>query len=193
LTASAQHRSGKLIIVSAPSGTGKTTLCNRLLEDFKNRLMLSVSCTTRSPRKGDQHGRDYFFISKDEFKDKIDKKAFAEWAEVHGNFYGTLKETIQNCWANGQSVLLEIDVQGAASLKKTYPDRYFSAFIQPPNLEELERRLRGRGTDSEEVIQRRLKNARDEISRAGEFDKVITNDNLERAYTELKGYVTAHV
>jgi guanylate kinase len=183
----------KLIIISAPSGAGKSTLCNQLLKDFEKRLVLSVSCTTRTPRPGDLHGREYYFISAEEFQKKIQANAFAEWAQVHGNYYGTLKSTIADCWAKGQSVLLEIDVQGAANLRKTYPARCFSVFVTTPNMEELEKRLRGRGTDSEETIQRRLKNAREEMTRVSEFDHVLVNDEFKGAYGQLKKWVEAHV
>lgn len=183
----------KLIILSAPSGAGKTTLCQRLLQEFSGRLLPSVSCTTRQPRKGEIAGVHYHYISEEEFKSKIEKKDFAEWARVHNHLYGTSKSAINTIFSKGQSVLLEIDVQGAESLRSTYPGQYFSIFISPPSMEELERRLRARGTDSEETIQRRLNNARHEISRSSEFDLIIINDDFEKAYSTLKAHISKQV
>jgi guanylate kinase len=178
----------RLIVVSAPSGAGKTTLCQRLLRDF-SQLRLSVSCTTRAPRGQEKHGQDYFFLSKDEFKAKIAAGDFAEWAEVHGNFYGTLKSTIEQNLRAGLSVLLDIDVQGAASLRKAFPKEAVTIFVSPPSLDELEKRLRSRGTDSEESVARRMANARREMQEAPHFDRVILNDQLERAYSELHTFI----
>ncbi len=178
-----------LIIVAAPSGAGKTTLCSRLLSDFKNQITLSISTTTRSPRPGEVNGREYHFTSRDEFQAKVEAGRFAEWAEVHGSFYGTSKDTLEGSFSKGLSVLLDIDVQGAASLRTAYPGQTFSVFISPPNLQILEQRLRGRGTDSEEVIQKRLRNARSELARAPEFSKILINDDIDRAYSELKGWL----
>lgn len=181
--------SSKLIVISAPSGAGKTTLCQRLLRDFPN-LMLSISSTTRAPRGKEEHGRDYFFLSKEEFKKNIDTDRFAEWAQVHGNYYGTSKDVIEQAFAKGKSVLLDIDVQGAESLRKSYPKHCFTIFISPPNLKELEARLRARGTDSEAIILKRLKNAQSEIAGSAHFDRVVVNDDLERAYAELKNLIS---
>ncbi|HLD99419.1 MAG TPA: guanylate kinase [Bdellovibrionota bacterium] len=178
----------QLIVVSAPSGAGKTTLCNRLLSDFPQ-LTLSISSTTRAPRGQEQDGREYFFLAKDDFEERIRSDRFAEWALVHGNYYGTSKEVIESAFAEGRSVLFDIDVQGAAILRKTYGKDCFLVFISPPSVEALEARLRKRATDNEETIQRRLKNARAEMARTGEFDLVIINDDLERAYLELKNAV----
>lgn len=178
----------RLIVISAPSGAGKTTLCDRLLKEFPT-LTLSISSTTRAPRGQEKHGREYFFLSKDEFQKQIDAGRFAEWAEVHGNFYGTSKKVIEKAFAAGKSVLLDIDVQGAESLKKSYPKEAYLIFISPPSLDVLEKRLRSRGTDSEQSIQKRMKNARDEMSRIPIFHKVVINDELERACSELGGLV----
>ncbi|MGK5086355.1 guanylate kinase [Bdellovibrionota bacterium FG-2] len=178
----------KLIVISAPSGGGKTTLCMHLLRDFPE-LTLSISCTTRAPRGQEKNGQEYFFISRAEFEAKIAQGDFAEWAEVHGNYYGTSKAVFEKTLASHRSVLLDIDVQGASSLKKSYGDRCATVFIAPPNIQELEKRLRNRETDSEETIQKRLKNARIELDRQSEFDYRIVNDTLERAYTELNGLV----
>jgi guanylate kinase len=175
---------GKLLIISAPSGAGKTTLCQRLLQDFPE-LVLSISSTTRAPRGQEKHGREYFFLTKEDFEKAIQAGRFAEWALVHGNYYGTSKDVIDSAFAQGKSVLLDIDVQGAASLKASYPKESHLIFIAPPDLEILEQRLRSRGTDSEETIRKRLKNAREEMARISEFDRMIINDHLEKAYREL--------
>ena len=178
----------RLIVISAPSGAGKTTLCQRLLEDFAQ-LELSISSTTRLPRGAEQDGREYHFLKKDQFETDIATDRFAEWALVHGNYYGTSKDAVERAFAAGKSLLLDIDVQGAASLRKSYPKESYLVFVEPPSLQELEFRLRARGTDSDETIQRRLKNARDEMEHKGEFDAIVVNDALERAYTELKALV----
>ena len=175
-----------LIVISAPSGTGKSTLCTRLLHEKKDVLGLSISTTSRCPRGTELHGKEYFFISQDEFKKKIDEDAFAEWALVHGNYYGTEKKTLENFWREGRHVLLDIDVQGAAKLRQVYATKTLSIFLAPPNLQELERRLRGRGTETEEAIQKRMKNAEVELKRQNEFDQVIVNDDLELSYARLK-------
>jgi guanylate kinase len=179
---------GHLIVVSAPSGAGKTTLCARLLKDLPE-LVLSISSTTRAPRGSEKHGAEYFFLSREEFEKQIQAGRFAEWAVVHGNYYGTSKDAIDRSFAAGKSVLLDIDVQGAASLAKAYPQETYRIFISPPDLGVLEARLRSRGTDSEETIQKRLKNAEEEMKRHPEFDKVVINDQLDRAYNELRTFV----
>lgn len=178
----------KLIVISAPSGAGKTTLCQRLLEDFPQ-LVLSISTTTRPPRGQEKHGREYFFTSKQEFEQMIREGRFAEWALVHGNYYGTSREVIENSFRRGKHVLLDIDVQGAESLRKAYPEQSFTVFISPPSLEVLESRLRGRKTDSEEAIHKRMKNAEQEMKDAPKFHYIIINDDLERAYQELRAAV----
>jgi guanylate kinase len=181
-----------LIVISAPSGAGKTTLCQRLLQDFPE-LSLSISSTTRAPRGAEQHGREYFFLSKEEFEGQIAHGRFAEWAAVHGNYYGTSKDVVEKAFAAGRSVLLDIDVQGSASLRKAYPTECFDIFISPPSLEVLEQRLRARKTDSEETILKRVRNAANEMSRKGEFKAIVVNDDLETAYTELKGLVSTRL
>lgn len=178
----------KLIVISAPSGAGKTTLCRRLLQDFPQ-LELSISWTTRSPRSGERRDMDYFFISEGEFKERIRNGQFAEWAQVHGNYYGTSKEVIDRALESGKPVLFDIDVQGAESLRRAYPAQCVAIFIQPPGLGELEKRLRTRGTDSEETIQRRMNNARSEMAAVKDFHHVIINDSLDRAYAELEEIV----
>ncbi|MGZ3709788.1 MAG: guanylate kinase [Bdellovibrionota bacterium] len=178
----------KLIVISAPSGAGKTTLCQRLLADFPQ-LTLSVSSTTRQPRGAEEHAKEYHFLSTEEFEKQIAAGRFAEWARVHGNYYGTSKDVIDRAFAAGKSVLLDIDVQGAESLRKAYPGATCLIFVSPPSIEELEFRLRARATDSEQSIQRRLTNAREEMARADIFDHVIINDQLDRAYRELAALV----
>lgn len=182
----------QLIVISAPSGAGKTTLCKKLLQDFPE-LVLSISSTTRPPRGNEKNGVEYLFLSKEIFEKEIQSGRFAEWAMVHGNYYGTSKSVIEQAFHAGQSVLLDIDVQGAESLRKSYPNCSLLIFIAPPNMEVLENRLRSRGTDREEVIQRRLHNARTELAKAEIFDHVIINDTLDRAYAELQELVSSHL
>jgi guanylate kinase len=179
----------RLIIISAPSGTGKTTLCARLLKAVP-RLRLSISSTTRPPRGQEQHGTEYFFLTQEQFRAGIEAGEFAEWAEVFGNYYGTSKKMIEGFLALGYAVLLDIDVQGAESLRAAYPGQVLSIFISPPDMATLEKRLRSRGTDSEEQIQKRLRTAAREMAEAPRFDLTIINDDLERAYTELYLAVT---
>lgn len=182
----------RLLVISAPSGAGKTTLCARLLKEF-GQLTLSVSSTTRAPRGQERDGVEYHFLSVDRFQEMIKRGAFAEWALVHGNYYGTSIEVIRNCFAKGQSVLLDIDVQGAEQLRKAFPTECKTVFIAPPSEQILEQRLRARGTDSEESIQKRMKNAREELAESPKFDVVIINDNLERAYSDLRAQVIATI
>lgn len=179
----------RLFVVSAPSGAGKTTLCARLLQDLADQLTLSISSTTRAPRGEERHGREYYFLTRAEFERDIAATRFAEWANVHDNYYGTSRQVIEDAFAAGRHVLLDIDVQGAESLRRAYPAESFTLFIAPPSIEELERRLRARGTDSEETIQKRVRNARAEMAEQAKFDAVIVNSDLERAYLELKALV----
>lgn len=181
--------SGTLFIVAAPSGAGKSTLVNALLEREPD-ISLSVSHTTRPPRTGEQYGRHYYFVERAEFEREVAEGIFLEHAEVHGNFYGTSRTTVQNLLQQGRDVLLEIDWQGAAQIRKAKPD-CVSVFILPPSRTELERRLRGRGSDSAEVIERRLRNSRGEIAHAPEFDYIIVNDRFEEALDGLQAIVRA--
>lgn len=183
-------RKGTVIVVSAASGTGKTTLVKKLMAEFPG-FGYSLSCTTREPRVGEIDGRDYTFLKRDDFIQKRDQGYFAEWAEVYGNFYGSPLQPILDMMERGQDVLLEIDVQGAAQLHLALPQAH-CIFILPPSMEELERRLRTRGTDSDEVIRRRLDNAAKEISEAHWFETWIVNDDLDTAYDALRAaYLTA--
>jgi guanylate kinase len=179
-----------LIVISAPSGAGKTTLCQRLLADFPD-IQLSISCTTRAPRGKEQNGRDYFFLTVEEFEASISRGDFTEWARVHGNYYGTSKKFVEDTLARGQSVLLDIDVQGAESFRRLFPEQSLLIFVAPPSLEVLEQRLRDRGTDSEASIQGRMKNAAEEMARQDLFDHVLVNDDLNDTYRKLSSLVSA--
>ena len=181
--------SGNLFVVAAPSGAGKTTLVRMLLEREAS-VHLSISYTTRSPRPGEQHGREYHFIDTVEFQAMIARHEFLEWAEVHGNFYGTSQKWIADQLAAGRDVLLEIDWQGAQQVRKLFPQA-IGIFILPPSMEELTRRLTGRGTDSADVIARRLAAVQAEMRHVGEFDYVIINDQLAQALEELLAVVRA--
>jgi guanylate kinase len=174
----------KLVVISAPSGAGKTTLCQKLLVDFPE-LRLSISSTTRAPRGTEVHGKEYFFLPRPEFEKKIQAGEFAEWAEVHGNYYGTDQAFIRESFSLGKSILLDIDVQGAKSLSLLHPEDCLLIFIEPPSVAELERRLRSRGTESEENIQKRLKNARTEMLAAPDFHHRVVNDSFDHAYLQL--------
>lgn len=177
-----------LIVVCAPSGTGKTTLLARLKVD-RPQLNWSVSCTTRSIRPGEQDGVDYHYISKADFERRILEGEFIEHALVHSNYYGTSKVFVDQGLALGKALLFDLDVQGSDSMKRIYGEQAKVIFIQPPSLDELERRLRGRATDADHVIKERLNNARKEIARAKDFDYLVTNDDMERAYNELLGII----
>ncbi|CAM2066866.1 guanylate kinase [Sulfidibacter corallicola] len=181
--------SGNIVIVIGPSGAGKSTLLKRLIAE-DDRLVFSVSHTTRPPRAGEVDGKHYFFTDRDHFQRMIDEEAFLEWAEVHANCYGTSKAHIEEQLSQGLDVLLDIDVQGALQIKRQLPSA-IAIFIAPPSYDELQRRLENRGEDSPEVIQRRLNNARSEMTQMERFDYLIVNDNLERCYTELRSLVAA--
>jgi guanylate kinase len=187
--ASAQPPSGTLFVVAAPSGAGKSTLVNALLER-ESAVSLSVSHTTRPPRTGERYGRHYFFVEREEFEREVAEGIFLEHAEVHGNLYGTSRTTVQELLEQGRDVLLEIDWQGAEQIRLSKPD-CVSVFILPPSRIELERRLRGRGSDSAEVIERRLHNSREEISHAHTFDYILVNDVFEQALADLQAIVRA--
>ena len=180
---------GTLFIVAAPSGAGKSTLVNALLEREPS-ISLSISHTTRPPRPGEQYGRHYYFVERAEFEREVAEGIFLEHAEVHGNFYGTSRKTVQDLLQQERDVLLEIDWQGAAQIRNAKPD-CVSVFILPPSRTELERRLRGRGSDSEDVIERRLRNSRGEIAHAHEFDYIVVNDRFEDALDTLQAIVRA--
>lgn len=180
---------GTLFIVTAPSGAGKTTLVSGLLERDPQ-VRLSVSYTTRAPRAGEVNGQHYHFIDVPGFRALRDKGEFLEWAEVHNNYYGTSKRWLEEQIRAGRDILLEIDWQGAQQVRKVFP-KAVGVFILPPSVEELERRLRGRGTDSEDVISRRVLGARGEMRHVAEFDYVIINENLPAAIEDLVAVVRA--
>jgi len=180
---------GNLYVVAAPSGAGKTTLVRLLLEQ-EPAVHLSISFTTRAPRPGEENGREYHFVAVDGFKSMISAGDFLEWAEVHGNYYGTSQKWIADQLAAGHDVLLEIDWQGAQQVRAVFPQA-IGVFILPPSMEELTRRLTGRGTDSADVIARRLAAAQAEMRHVGEFDYVIINDSLEQALDDLRAVVRA--
>ncbi len=180
---------GHLYIITAPSGAGKTTLVRHLLENDPA-IRVSVSHTTRLPRKGEREGIEYHFIGLDEFRDKVQRGDFLESAEVHGNYYGTSRSGIETALRAGQDVLLEIDWQGAQQVRRVFPQA-IGVFILPPSLEVLEQRLRERASDSAQTIARRLAAARDEMRHADEFDYVIINDDLQRALHDLLAIVRA--
>ena len=181
----------KIIIVSAPSGAGKTTLINRLMQDSDLKLEFSISATTRAPRQGETDGVNYYFLPEDDFKRRISQNEFIEWQEVYaGRFYGTLNSEIDRIFNKGHNIIFDVDVEGGINLKKIFNDKALSIFIQPPSVEELRRRLESRATDSPDEILRRVSKAEQEISRAPMFDTVVTNDILDRAEQELKTKVT---
>lgn len=174
----------KLIIFSAPSGSGKSTIINYLLGCGLN-LSFSISATSRPPRGQEQHGVEYFFLTPEEFRERIANEEFLEYEEVYTDrFYGTLKSQVEKQLADGQNVIFDVDVVGGCNIKQFYGDRALSLFIQPPSVEELRRRLEGRGTDSPEVIESRIAKAEYELGFAPKFDKVIVNDDLETAKAE---------
>ena len=174
---------GKLIIISAPSGTGKSTIISWLMKEHKElNLAFSISCTSRPPRGTEQNGVEYFFLTPEEFRQRIDNEEFLEYEEVYeGRFYGTLKSQVEKQMEAGQNVVFDVDVKGGVNIKRFYGDEALSIFIQPPSINELRRRLEGRGTDSPDVIDQRIARAEFELTFADKFDKVVVNDILEYA------------
>ena len=179
-------KKGKMLIVSAPSGSGKSTIVQWLMQDHPElKLYFSISCTSRAPRGTEQDGVEYFFLTPEEFKDKIAKNEFLEYEEVYENrFYGTLKQQVERQREAGQNVVFDVDVKGGVNIKKYYGDEALSLFIQPPSVEELRKRLIGRATDTPEAIEQRLAKAEYELTFASQFDHVIVNDDLEIAKQE---------
>ncbi len=182
-TKSTQNNRGHIFIISAPSGAGKTTLSRAVLDRFHD-ILYSVSYTTRRPRKGEQDGVDYHFISRSDFKKGIDSNKWAEWAEVHGNYYGTSAEFIDKGLASGHDILLDIDIQGTMQILEQYPDSV-TIFIMPPSLDTLRSRLESRGTDSKEVIAKRLESAEKEMAKKNLYQYIIINDRLPVAIERL--------
>ena len=181
-------RRGRLFVIAAPSGAGKTSLVRALMERVPA-LRFSISYTTRARRPTEEHGRDYFFVGKDEFARMVGAGEFLEHATVFDNSYGTARRQVEHSLADGQDLILEIDWQGAQQVRRALPE-CVSIFILPPSRVELERRLRGRGTDAEEVIQRRLRDAASDMTHWREFDHVVVNDDFDRALGELEAIVT---
>jgi len=182
-------RKGQLFVVSAPSGTGKTTICRAVVKTVPG-LTASVSYTTRPPRPAEQDGKDYFFVDEPKFLDMINQEVFAEWAQVHGHYYGTPKAALLASLRSGQDVLLNIDSQGAMHLKKWYPQGVF-VYLLPPSFETLETRLMERAADSSQVIQQRLQKATEEIKKYPAYTYLIVNDDLKKAIDDLKTIIQA--
>ena len=180
---------GKLFVISAPSGTGKTSLIHATLEDDNaDKTKLGISCTTREKRAKEQDNESYFFISEEEFKKKIKNNEFLEYAEVFGNLYGTPKEWVLNSLSNKENVILELDIQGALQVKEAFPETK-TIFIIPPSFDDLSSRLSKRAQDSKEEIQRRLKEAKKEVEIGKKFDQIIVNDNFSLALEDLKNFI----
>jgi guanylate kinase len=189
-----QRRSGGLLlVVSSPSGAGKTTLCRRLMAEFPA-LTFSVSYTTRPRRPAEVDGVDYHFVDEDRFQSMVDREEFAEWARVHDHRYGTARASIDENLSRNRDLLFDVDWQGATSLHSKYPDETVMVFVLPPSLEELAARLRRRGTDSPEAVERRLAKAKEELGHYGEYQFLLPNDELEEAYQGLRAiYLAAHL
>jgi len=188
-----------LLVVSAPSGAGKSTLCNRLVEKIPS-MTYSISCTTRAPRGEEKNHEHYHFLTREEFCERVDRGDFLEFAEVHGNFYGTLKETVREALAGGRDLIMDVDVQGAAQIREACeslpmqdPVRkgFVDIFIAPPSMAELRRRLCGRATDAEEVIEKRMRNAENEMAERDLYQHLIINDKLEDALEHLMNVIHA--
>lgn len=186
---------GKLVIISAPSGTGKSTIIATLMRQAPElRLSFSISATSRSPREGEQNGREYYFLSPEEFRSRIQSDLFLEWEEVYQDkYYGTLRSEVDRIFSQGENVIFDIDCVGALNIKRVYGADALTIFITPPSLTELERRLRGRATDSEDVIAERLAKAQQEMSYAPQFDLVFINDDLEQCVHEVTEGIRSHL
>lgn len=185
---------GKLIVFSAPSGSGKTTIVRHLLEQGDLNLDFSISCTSREARTGEENGKDYYFISLDDFKKHIKNDDFLEWEEVYrDNFYGTLKTEVERIWALGKNVIFDIDVAGGLRIKRKFPDETLAVFVKPPSIDELKIRLKKRSTESEDKINMRIAKASVELATAPQFDTIIKNYDLdtakEEAYQLVRNFV----
>lgn len=182
---------GKLFVFSAPSGSGKTTIVRHLLEQEKFNLEFSISCTSRAPRGEEQDGTDYYFISLNDFKNKIKSDEFLEWEEVYrDNFYGTLKSEVERIWSQKKHVIFDIDVVGGLRIKKKFPEETLAVFVKPPSVDELKIRLKKRSTESEDKINMRIAKASVELATAPQFDKIIKNYDLDVALKEAEDLVT---
>ena len=175
---------GNLTVITGPSGVGKGTIVRKILDSHSN-VWLSISATTRKPRTGEIEGEHYFFLDKKNFQEIIDNEGFLEWAEFSDNFYGTPKKIVEEKIEKGSNVLLEIELEGARQIRKSFPEA-FQIFLAPPNLSELEKRIRGRGTETEEAIKDRLAIAKKELIAKKEFDAVVVNENIEKAFKEIE-------
>ncbi|AXJ02185.1 guanylate kinase [Cyclonatronum proteinivorum] len=181
---------GSVVVITAPSGAGKTTLAKKLLAEY-DQLVFSVSATTRAPRANEVHGRDYHFLDRETFDQHIEQGDFLEWEEFYnGSRYGTLRSDVEHHIKNGYFVLFDVEVKGALNLKNVYGDACLSVFIKPPSTEVLESRLRSRGTESEETLRLRLDRAKMELQQAGHFDAIVVNDDFDLAYAAVKDLIT---
>ncbi len=184
---------GKLIIFSAPSGSGKTTIVRRMLSEIPE-LAFSVSACTRGPREGELHGRDYYFLTVDQFIRAIENDEFVEWEMVYeGKYYGTLRSEVDRIWNMQKHVVFDVDVEGGVNLKAKFGDKALAVFVMPPSLEVLEQRLRARGSETEEMLAERVEKARAEMDYAPQFDRIILNDDLERAVSECKEAILSFI
>lgn len=187
-------KGGKLIVFSAPSGSGKTTIVRHLLNQENLNLEFSISATSRKPRGDEKDGEDYYFIDLKDFKQHIKDNDFLEWEEVYrDNFYGTLKEEVERIWALGKNVIFDIDVVGGLRIKKKFPEKTLAVFVKPPSVDELKIRLKKRKTESDEKINMRIAKASVEMATAPQFDFIIENDTLEVALKEAENLVAAHI
>ncbi len=180
---------GKLLIFSAPSGAGKTTIVRHLLEKFPQ-LEFSVSACSRMPRDGEVNGKDYYFLTVDEFRNRIEKGEFVEWEEVYpGSYYGTLWSEVKRIWDKGHHVMFDVDVKGGVNLKRKFPNNSLAVFVMPPSIDELRERLLKRGTETEESLKVRIGKAQEEMTYANQFDYVLTNNQVETAFAEAERIV----
>lgn len=186
-----QIKKGRLFVFAAPSGSGKTTIARNILNKFPE-LVFSISATTRKARNIEKHGKDYFFISEDEFKEKIDKNEFVEWEKFYDYYYGTLRSFVEKEIFNGISVVLDIDVKGAVSIKESYSDAVL-IFVSPPSLEELTNRLKNRNTETDIDLKKRIERAEMEMSYKNKFDHIILNDDLEKAKKEAEEIIKKYI
>ncbi len=182
---------GRLIVLSAPSGSGKTTIARAMLQKYPG-MLFSVSATTRSPRAGEVDGRDYFFLSKDVFRQRVDEGDLVEWEEIYGNYYGTLKSEVDRALRRGKIMLFDVDVKGALSIKRVYPDDSILIFIKPPSFEVLRQRLMNRKTEDEATIQRRLERVPMELEKGNQFDWQVINDDLQMAIDTVNKIIRQH-